>query len=503
MGCFVLLGVYFAGFATFVAGANGVSHGVVSIAFDDCRQSVFDYAYPQMRSRGIAGTFYAISDAISDFSSDGSYMSISELRTLQNNGNEIGSHGKSHVNFASLSDQQIRDECIISKQVLESNGFATSSFAYPYGSGNMYTDSVVSGYYRSARNAYTAPYIMAFPSTQFSLSGFPGETGDSNALGSLKNMVDQVYASNGWAIIFFHQLSPTNTNAPFSIGVQDFSAFLDYITAKGVATLTVKAALDFGVTPTPTPTPSATPSPTPTIVPTPTPTPSPTPTISPTPAPTPTPTPIPTATPTPTPTFSPSPTYSPFPTSTIKPDPTLPPASTSNPSVTPSPVPTEAPPPPETPAPTPEPTLMPTPTDLPTPNPTPTPILAPSATPTPNPTTTPTPTNSPSFAPSPTVTSTPVPTPIITPNPTVAPFPTATPSVKPTSELDLSPTPISTPESPKPSAVAPSQTANEENQSVYLLVAGSVFVVAGFLVMIRLKKLKPLGLRIWRLAPQK
>jgi peptidoglycan/xylan/chitin deacetylase (PgdA/CDA1 family) len=235
-------------------------HGAISIAFDDCRQSQYDYAFPLMQARGIIGTFYVITDFISDFSHDPSHMSIAELQTLQDYGCEIASHSKTHPVFTSISDSQIREECSVSKQVLQSYGFAADNFAYPYGGRNDHTDSIVAEYYRSARSAYAPPYIMQLPTSQFLLPGCPGETGDPNVLPYLEGVVDEVDSTNGWAIIFFHNIIPDANNTPSTISSQDFESFLDYIIYRGVPTITVNQGLD--LTSPPSPPPSVTISPT-------------------------------------------------------------------------------------------------------------------------------------------------------------------------------------------------------------------------------------------------
>jgi peptidoglycan/xylan/chitin deacetylase (PgdA/CDA1 family) len=224
-------------------------HGVVSIAFDDSHRSQFDVAFPLLKERGMVATYYVVTDKLRDFSNDSAYLSLGELRALQGNGSEIASHSKTHTGFWSLSEEQIRMECNVSKQVLESNGLNVTSFAYPYGYTNAAIDSIVSEYYRSGRSAYVPPYTMAFPHSQFplphfNLTSFAGETGDDTVLDRLKNIVDQVYSGNSWCIIFFNNIVPERSTDPYAIGVQDFTAFLDYVAEKGVQTLTVNQTLD-------------------------------------------------------------------------------------------------------------------------------------------------------------------------------------------------------------------------------------------------------------------
>jgi peptidoglycan/xylan/chitin deacetylase (PgdA/CDA1 family) len=220
------------------------AHGAISVAFDDGKQSNYDYAFPLMQARGIVGTFYVVTDFISNFSNNPSFMSIAELQTLQDYGCEIASHSKSHLAFTQISDSQIHEECNVSKQVLQSYGFSAENFAYPYGDRNSHTDSIVAEYYRSARLAYDWPYIMQLPISQFLLAGCPGETGDTDVLSYLEMIVDEVYSANGWAIIYFHDVIPGANNENYTISAEDFEGFLDYVIYKGVPTITVSQGLD-------------------------------------------------------------------------------------------------------------------------------------------------------------------------------------------------------------------------------------------------------------------
>ena len=215
------------------------THGAISIAFDDSRRSQYDYAFPLMAERGIPATFYVITDRIRDFSGDDSYMSLAELHTLQDNGCEIGSHSHTHRSFTSLSESGIREQCEMSKEVLQDNGFLVENFAYPYGGRTAFTDSIVADYYRSGRSAYEQPYVMDFPVSDFLVTGAPGETGEPNIMDYLEDLVDEVYLTEGWTIIFFHKVFPDANNVPYTISSQDFESFLDYIISKDVQTITV------------------------------------------------------------------------------------------------------------------------------------------------------------------------------------------------------------------------------------------------------------------------
>ena len=214
--------------------------GVISIAFDDEYQNQYLYAFPLLEQYGLVGTFYIRTDNIGG----AGYMTISQLQNLENAGNEIGSHSHTHVTFTSLSEAEIRYECEQSKQTLETNGFSVTNFAYPNGPTNATVDSIVSQYYRSGRTAYSAPFVMEVPNSQFRVAGYSAETADSTALSLLKGMVDQVQTSKGWAIIFFHNIIPNAYNQQYTTSAEDFASFLNYTVTKGVQTLTVNQVLD-------------------------------------------------------------------------------------------------------------------------------------------------------------------------------------------------------------------------------------------------------------------
>ena len=224
----------------------------VSIAFDDNRRNTYDNAFPLLASRGIVATFYVVADYIRDFSLNRAYMGISELKCLQDHGCEIASHSKTHPHFTRISDDQIRSECSVSRQVLENQGFQVNNFAYPYGDTNDHVDSIVRSYYRSGRSAYAPPYIMKLPAHQFRLSAMPGELESrfkeshirifANSVRCFR-LVDQAYGAKDWIIIFFHNVVP-NPKFEFETGTQEFATLLDYLMLKGVKTVTVNQALD-------------------------------------------------------------------------------------------------------------------------------------------------------------------------------------------------------------------------------------------------------------------
>jgi len=242
--------VAFSGTTYTAEGANP-PQCAISIAFDDGTRNQFDYAFQLMKARGMVGTYYVTTDLIRDFSGKSNYISIAEIQTLQTDGNEIGSHCKTHTPLNTLSNESIREEFSASKQLLQSYGLTVDNVAYPHGATNPTVDSIAPEYYRSARLHRGMPdFVMHFPVSQPIIVAWPGETGNATTvIPRLKWMVDHIYSEKGWGIIYFHNVIPNAYNSPYTISTQDFAVFLDYVLSRGIPTITVNQGLDAALPP--------------------------------------------------------------------------------------------------------------------------------------------------------------------------------------------------------------------------------------------------------------
>ncbi len=119
------------------------SETTVSLTFDDAYEDQWLYAVPLLRSHHINATFYVITA-----DSDGPYpccMSWAQLRILQGEGDDIGSHTVHHANLPNLTRARVRREICASRRDMLRNGIDDpESFAYPFGSFNAADKKVVS-----------------------------------------------------------------------------------------------------------------------------------------------------------------------------------------------------------------------------------------------------------------------------------------------------------------------------------------------------------------------
>jgi Polysaccharide deacetylase len=114
----------------------------VTLTFDDGYEDMITNALPVLQKDGLHGTFYIISGALNDNGDDPAYMTWSQLATIYQDGNEIGSHSVLHEALPQVdTDEAIQELCQDRYDLMNPPGLAAgslgpiTSFAYPDGEG--------------------------------------------------------------------------------------------------------------------------------------------------------------------------------------------------------------------------------------------------------------------------------------------------------------------------------------------------------------------------------
>lgn len=114
---------------------------LVCIFFDDGWQNQYNVALPILLFNDFKATFGIITDYIATGYEFHEYMTEEELHELVGYGMEITSHSETHPDLTGdLTNEQLRDEIIGSKQHLEQMGFESRTFVYPF---FEYNDEIV------------------------------------------------------------------------------------------------------------------------------------------------------------------------------------------------------------------------------------------------------------------------------------------------------------------------------------------------------------------------
>lgn len=119
---------------------RGTAAGLVGLTFDDGYRDVLEHALPALRGHGFGATFYVVSGLLGsanvwDPPPRRPLMTVDDLRRLQADGFEVGSHSVTHARLAGLDPVRLRHEVADSRAALAGIIDAPPrTFCYPYGS---------------------------------------------------------------------------------------------------------------------------------------------------------------------------------------------------------------------------------------------------------------------------------------------------------------------------------------------------------------------------------
>lgn len=114
----------------------------VIITFDDCGKHLLDFAVPELLRRNMTAVFYIPTADIGGCNSwnvtDGKsrleLMDADDLRTLEKEGMEVGSHSHDHIHLDEVADDEVEHQLRSSQSILSQIlGGTAVSLAYPYG----------------------------------------------------------------------------------------------------------------------------------------------------------------------------------------------------------------------------------------------------------------------------------------------------------------------------------------------------------------------------------
>ncbi len=200
----------------------------VSLTFDDQYENQWLYLRPLLQQHTMNATFYVItSDSYAPFSC---CMSFGQLKTLQDEGNDIGGHGQFHLDLTdpSTTTQEKTTDVCRSRTDLQNNGIVNpTSFGYPFGSSNAAAETIVSGCgFQSGRagggissslTSPAPPWAESIPPKDpLAIRAIDVDGNTDKKLSDLENFVTAAAIhGGGWVPMIFHQVCNANA-ADFS-----------------------------------------------------------------------------------------------------------------------------------------------------------------------------------------------------------------------------------------------------------------------------------------------
>ncbi len=212
---------------SYSGGATIYPPGAVAISFDDGYPSTFTDVYPYMHSKGVLGTLYFICSWANKTWS----LTTGQLQVMDANGWSIANHSTSHGYLDTLTETQQEAELLGCKNFLDSIGLtkASSHVDYPYSIWN--TDTLTAMTNTGMLTGRTSGGTTFDPKTVDILQ-MP--SGSSDTLAYAKQLTDYAVANHQIFLYHGHQMGQ-----PGEMSLADFEAWIDYLVANQIPTLTI------------------------------------------------------------------------------------------------------------------------------------------------------------------------------------------------------------------------------------------------------------------------
>lgn len=178
------------------------------------------------------GTAYVITDLRA-----GNYATWDQLIEMDADGWSIASHGKTHVNFTTLTQEEVQAEISAAKAALDAQGLtnASSHLSYPYGA---YDATVLAAV--AAEGILTARNSVEeyFDLSTVALHEIPAyHVTNLTTLEALKSIVLLGQNCQGTVIMFHKIVTPAAEEYDFS--VENFQAFIDFLVANHIKPINI------------------------------------------------------------------------------------------------------------------------------------------------------------------------------------------------------------------------------------------------------------------------
>lgn len=215
---------------------------LVSLTFDDGWKSINDDVIPAMSNYGYHGTFYLNPSSLDTTN----FVNTQQVMQLERDGQEVASHGFSHVDMTSVNANQLDYQLREGQSGLRAiHAGEVRDFATPYGKADAEVQFYARKYYQSMRSTDSGLNTRQnFDPYNLKVLYVSDKTTDAEVRAALKD----ARAYHGWLILVYHrvQTTPSRTTAAGEntvISPKAFDRQLQLIQHSGIVVQTVENAL--------------------------------------------------------------------------------------------------------------------------------------------------------------------------------------------------------------------------------------------------------------------
>jgi peptidoglycan/xylan/chitin deacetylase (PgdA/CDA1 family) len=207
---------------------------VVTFTFDDGDADQMAAARA-LHKYGMNGTFYIITGAVGA----PNYVTLSDLRTLAAEGDEIGGHTVSHLELPHVSAAEASRQACDGRNTLITWGFHVTSFAYPGGVNSPATEAIVRECgFNSARTVVglrspgcpRCTVAESVPPRDPYAIRVPGQADGTLTLAGMENVVTTAErGGGGWLPLIFHHICVASQCSKLAVRLSLLDAFAQWL----------------------------------------------------------------------------------------------------------------------------------------------------------------------------------------------------------------------------------------------------------------------------------
>lgn len=222
---------------------------MVTIRFDDTRQSQYTRAFPLTEARGLDAIISVITGNpdLENLSTSygGPWMTKAQIEAVRDAGWDLCNHTRTHPNLSTLTDAAARAEIVGAATYLRDHlnagdpGYFVITPFGGYDAENLtVARDIASGVMSqngSAWNECVIRNVADGGSYNFGNHWYNirSSVGDNKTAAQLQAYVDDAIANQEWRVILFHDVA--DTGGSLAVAETEFEAFLDYLVTQSAA----------------------------------------------------------------------------------------------------------------------------------------------------------------------------------------------------------------------------------------------------------------------------
>lgn len=197
--------------------------GTIFFDFDDTHDTIYDLAFPILENNQLVGN----ANITTGFIGDENRLTWEQVKKLYNAGWAICGHGHSHLDYTTLTEEQIRNDISLAQKNMREHGYKIGSLIHVanFGAWNPAVHDIAKQYCRVFRTLNSNNVNPFPPNSQHEFY----YTADAKTVIENKSFIDKVIAKGGLGVLNFHSFyvgSGTGYN------IDDFEEIVDYVKTK-------------------------------------------------------------------------------------------------------------------------------------------------------------------------------------------------------------------------------------------------------------------------------